>query len=424
MPPKTRRKPNPSSSKKPNVSNNQSKVQPSKFGIQHFFERHSQNALLVSQHKHTNNPSSPLAATSATPPKSNAAALLVEEAPANGVVSIPPNHNIHSDSSPGVGVADEVSPLITKSTSLKPFSFPPGMLACYLISSLCGKLFVTGMNLNSVEEIKLKFDLVKVVAVTCLGITSPLLSGKKFDVCIIDEAGQTTLPICVTGTLDVCIYICPSWRSLSVASLDSGMYIFIVSSRLSEAHPQAIAPLQSHYRMCQSIMELSNALIYGDRLRCGSPEIANVKLKFTKPISCSPWLKTAALEARDQRSDGSLYNCRGGLVNNGIEGKDIGIITPYNSRANLIRHACKASVETHTIDRYQGRDKDCILVSFVRSTENPRNCTTSLLADWHRINISLTRPKVLQVLQLFCCVKFLKSHLRVYEWMVVEYRKR
>lgn len=42
----------------------------------------------------------------------------------------------------------------------------------------------------------------------------------------------------------------------------------------------------------------------------------------------------------------------------------------------------------------QGRDKDCILVSFVRSSENPRNCTSSLLGDWHRINVALTRAKV------------------------------
>lgn len=45
------------------------------------------------------------------------------------------------------------------------------------------------------DEIKLKLDQVKVVAVTCLGITSPLLTNKKFDVCIIDEAGQTSLPV-------------------------------------------------------------------------------------------------------------------------------------------------------------------------------------------------------------------------------------
>lgn len=51
------------------------------------------------------------------------------------------------------------------------------------------------MDIHSVEEIKLKLDQVRVVAVTCLGITSPLLVNKKFDVCIIDEAGQTSLPV-------------------------------------------------------------------------------------------------------------------------------------------------------------------------------------------------------------------------------------
>lgn len=89
--------------------------------------------------------------------------------------------------------------------------------------------------------------------------------------------------------------------------------------RLSEAHPQAISALQSQvsliselphfpsysdtlgigkllkvlymqYRMCQGIMELSNALIYGDRLRCGSSEIANGKLNFSRLKSCSSWL--------------------------------------------------------------------------------------------------------------------------------------
>ena len=63
------------------------------------------------------------------------------------------------------------------------------------------------MNLSSVEEIKVKFDQVKVVAVTCLGITSPFLSGKKFDVCIIDEAGQTTLPVCTISSLCILISI-------------------------------------------------------------------------------------------------------------------------------------------------------------------------------------------------------------------------
>lgn len=43
--------------------------------------------------------------------------------------------------------------------------------------------------------------------------------------------------------------------------------------------------------MCQGIMELSNALIYGDRLRCGSPEIAHAKLIFSSSKSHSWWIK-------------------------------------------------------------------------------------------------------------------------------------
>lgn len=135
------------------------------------------------------------------------------------------------------------------------------------------------------------------------------------------------------------------------------------------------------------------------------------------------------------------------LVLRGIEGQAIGIITPYNSQANLIRGAVPEHVEIHTIDKYQvilnalsikllcllhteivslyctriislertegnnpihnflswvqGRDKDCILVSFVRSSENPRNGTSSLLGDWHRINVALTRAKV-RIVPILC----------------------
>lgn len=53
------------------------------------------------------------------------------------------------------------------------------------------------MGMHSIEEIKLKLDQTRVIAVTCLGITSPLLNKKQFDVCIMDEAGQITLPVCV-----------------------------------------------------------------------------------------------------------------------------------------------------------------------------------------------------------------------------------
>lgn len=44
------------------------------------------------------------------------------------------------------------------------------------------------------------------------------------------------------------------------------------------------------YRMCADIMELSNALIYGNRLQCGSPEIENSKLTYRGAASAPEWL--------------------------------------------------------------------------------------------------------------------------------------
>ncbi|GAB2270734.1 DNA replication ATP-dependent helicase/nuclease jhs1 [Dionaea muscipula] len=163
-------------------------------------------------------------------------------------------------------------------------------------------------------------------------------------------------------------------------------------------------------------MDLANALIYGDRLQCGSTEVANAMLKFSTSLSIPSWLKQVlnaykpvifvntdllpAFEAKDYKAVNNpveayiICEVVNTLINNGIEKENVGIITPYNSQANLIRQAVNMeSMEVHTIDKYQGRDKDCILVSFVRSSQNPRNCSSSLLGDWHRINVALTRAK-------------------------------
>ncbi|KAL7120847.1 hypothetical protein ACP275_02G147300 [Erythranthe tilingii] len=275
------------------------------------------------------------------------------------------------------------------------------------------------MDMESTQEIKEKLDKINVVAVTCLGINSPLLTNKKFDICIMDEAGQITLPVSLGPLMFASKFVLvgdhyqlpPLVQSPEAKENGMSMSLFC---RLSEAHPQAIAALRSQYRMCADIMELSNALIYGDRLRCGSKEIENAKLKYRCSASAPVWLmkvldpnhpvifiNTDALPAYETNDWKALNNpieayimaeVTKALVLRGIEAHDIGIITPYNSQANFLRGAVSEPVEIHTIDKYQGRDKDCILVSFVRSCESPRS-NTSLLGDWHRINVALTRAK-------------------------------
>lgn len=53
-------------------------------------------------------------------------------------------------------------------------------------------------------------------------------------------------------------------------------------------------------------------------------------------------------------------------------------------------------LEVSTIDRYQGRDKPAIILSFVRS--NPEGNVGRLLQDNRRLNVALTRAKAKLIL--------------------------
>ena len=63
-------------------------------------------------------------------------------------------------------------------------------------------------------------------------------------------------------------------------------------SSLAEAHPQAVITLTDQYRMNKEIMEISNRLIYDQRLRCGSESCANGRLKLLGSFTHHPgWLQ-------------------------------------------------------------------------------------------------------------------------------------
>lgn len=82
----------------------------------------------------------------------------------------------------------------------------------------------------------------------------------------------------------------------------------------------------------------------------------------------------------------------------------IGIVTPYSAQVALIlsklaadkelaelrRFLPNTSIEVKSVDAYQGRERDIIIVSCVRSNRNGR---IGFLTDWRRMNVALTRAK-------------------------------
>ncbi|CAG9311914.1 unnamed protein product [Blepharisma stoltei] len=75
---------------------------------------------------------------------------------------------------------------------------------------------------------------------------------------------------------------------------------------------------------------------------------------------------------------------------------NIGIITPYKKQAKLIRELLykryesdwKSDIEVNTVDGFQGREKDLIIFSAVRSGN-----TVGFLSDYRRMNVAITRAK-------------------------------
>ncbi len=66
----------------------------------------------------------------------------------------------------------------------------------------------------------------------------------------------------------------------------------------------------------------------------------------------------------------------------------MGIISPYQDQVNLI--SSRTNIEVKTVDGYQGREKDIIIISTVRSNENRE---IGFLKDLRRLNVSLTRAR-------------------------------
>ena len=300
---------------------------------------------------------------------------------------------------------------------------------------------------QSIEELEEMYMSPQVVATTCLGIGHQIFHKRVFDYCIVDEASQITLPVCLgpirmarTFVLVGDHYQLPPLVQNKEAQ-EGGLDISLFKL-LSDRQPSSVVNLEHQYRMCEDVMLLSNRLIYDGRLKCGNAAVANRLLQLPIPeglcllhdssfqMTESPhacyssnvgecWLANALSPERrvifintDTILPRPCEAVTGSRITNtseaqlctqlihsllllGIASSDIGLITFYRSQLALLRQSLKGtdaeSVELHTADKFQGRDKEVVVVSCVRSNDNKN--VGELLRDWRRINVALTRSR-------------------------------
>lgn len=82
----------------------------------------------------------------------------------------------------------------------------------------------------------------------------------------------------------------------------------------------------------------------------------------------------------------------------GLSDSFIGIISPYSAQVSEIRKQLRlveSKIEVSTVDGFQGREKEVIIISMVRS--NP-NQDIGFLSNEKRMNVAVTRAKRMCVL--------------------------
>lgn len=270
-------------------------------------------------------------------------------------------------------------------------------------------------HIASPEQLREFYTSKRVVATTCLGMSHSMFEYRRFDYCIVDEASQLTQPICLGPLLmaDRAVLVGDHYQLpplvQSKEAREGGLDVSLFK-RLTASG--CVRELAIQYRMNADIMSLSNLLTYKGRLSCGSEDVALGRLKVNTDTTSIPWLtkcltstvlylNTAGLTAAREVREGNMISnsteaqlvkdvCST-LINAGVGEANIGVLSPYNQQLKLLSSLLSPEIEQLTADRYQGRDKPCIVISFVRS--NTEGEVGELLKDPHRLNVALTRAK-------------------------------
>jgi superfamily I DNA and/or RNA helicase len=257
----------------------------------------------------------------------------------------------------------------------------------------------------------------RVVCSTAAGADSSALGGLSYDVVVLDEATQAPDPIALAALQrgrvavlagDPC-QLSPTIVDPAAARAGLSTTLF---ERASKRWPtSATHLLEIQYRMHERLMRFPSESMYDGRLRA-DPNVAKRLLEDLEGVSPdsrrrSPWVfvDTTGAGWSEQIEEESLstFNTEQAkrtafevtrLLERGIAATQIAAITPYGAQVRLLRtllaDAVSKGLEVGTVDGFQGREKEAVVVDLVRSNTAGE---FGFLADVRRTNVALTRAK-------------------------------
>ncbi|GFV21813.1 DNA-binding protein SMUBP-2 [Trichonephila clavipes] len=252
-----------------------------------------------------------------------------------------------------------------------------------------------------------------------------------FDICFIDECSQAIEAACWIPLLMVkrCVLagdhnqLPPTIISKKAAS--EGLELTLME-RLLKLHGSDIKKMLTvQYRMNQIIMQWPSEQLYENKL-IAHESVQSHLLKDLPGIennddTAIPLLLIDTtgyglheLQVEDDESKGNEGEADlvimhvNNLVKSGLNSADIAVITPYNLQVDLIKSRLGGKypkLEVKSVDGFQGREKEAIILSLVRSNDTGE---VGFLAEDRRINVAITRAK--RHLAVICDSKTVSHH--------------
>ncbi|XP_059298562.1 uncharacterized protein LOC132051489 [Lycium ferocissimum] len=256
-----------------------------------------------------------------------------------------------------------------------------------------------------------------VVLTTLTGALTKKLDGLSFDVVIIDEAAQALEIACWIALLkgSRCILagdhlqLPPTIQSVEAEKKGLGKTLF---ERLADLYGDEITSMLTvQYRMHELIMNWSSGELYDNKIEAHS-SVSSHMLYHLEDVKKSPSTESALLlvdtagcdmEEKKDEEDSTLNEGEAEvaiahakrLVESGVRASDIGLITPYAAQVVYLKTLKSKEdklkeMEISTVDGFQGREKEAVIISMVRSNSKKE---VGFLSDRRRMNVAVTRAR-------------------------------